>query len=56
MDNELVCIRDDIFPTNLNMVAADEHMGVDVERLIRIVKEGTRVPTYINSHMNNKKI
>ena len=40
-DNEFGCIRDDILPTNLNMVAADEHVG-DVERSIRTVKEGTR--------------
>ena len=40
-DNEFGRIRDDILPTNLNIVAADEHVG-DVERSIRTVKEGTR--------------
>jgi hypothetical protein len=41
VDNEFTCIRDDIRPTTLNVVAAGEHVG-DVERSIRTVKESTR--------------
>ena len=40
-DNEFECIKDDILPVHLNVVAAEEHVG-DVERSIRTVKEGTR--------------
>ena len=40
-DNEFECIRNDILPINLNVVAAEEHVG-DVERSIRTLKEGTR--------------
>jgi hypothetical protein len=40
-DNEFNVIRDDIRPTLLNMVAANEHVG-NIERSIRTVKEGTR--------------
>ena len=40
-DNEFECIRDDILPVNLNVVAAGEHIG-DIERANRSLKEGTR--------------
>ena len=40
-DNEFACIREQIRPTNLNMVAAGEHVS-NVERSIRTIKEGTR--------------
>ena len=40
-DNEFECIRNNILPINLNVVAAEEHVG-DVERSIRTLKEGTR--------------
>ena len=35
------CIKNDILPTNLNVVAAEEHVG-DIERSIRTMNEGTR--------------
>ena len=40
IDNEFACIRDDILPTNLNIVAAEEHVG-DVKMSVRTVKTGT---------------
>ena len=40
-DNEFACIKDDILPTNLNMVTAKDYVG-DVERSSRTVKESTR--------------
>ena len=40
-DNEFECIKDDILPIQLNVVAAEEYVG-DEERFIRTVKEGTR--------------
>ena len=40
-DNEFECIKNDILPTNLNVVAAEEHVG-EIERSIRTMKEGTR--------------
>ena len=40
-DGEFECIRDDIQQTNLNIVAAGEHVG-DIERGNRSCKEGTR--------------
>ena len=40
-DNEFECIKDDILPVQLNVVAAEEHVG-DVERSIRTMKEGTK--------------
>ena len=40
-DNEFEYIKDDILPVQLNIVAAEEHVG-DVERSIRTVKEGKR--------------
>ena len=40
-DNEFECIKNDILPTNLNVVAAEKHVG-EIERSIRIMKEGTR--------------
>lgn len=45
-DNEFQCITDDVLPTRMNVVAADEHIG-DVERSIRYIKDGMR--TLINS-------
>ena len=41
VDNEFACIRDDIYPIHLNVVAADSHVG-EVERSIRTVKERLR--------------
>ena len=40
-DNEFECIKNDILPTNLNIVAAEEHVR-EIERSIRTMKEGTR--------------
>jgi Reverse transcriptase (RNA-dependent DNA polymerase) len=40
-DNEFECIRNDILPVNLNVVAADSHVG-EVERSIRTIKERNR--------------
>ena len=40
-DNEFECIKNDTLPTNLNVVAAEEHVG-EIERSIRKMKEGTR--------------
>ena len=40
-DNEFECIRDDLLPVFLNIVAADEHVS-NIERSIRTVKERTR--------------
>ena len=39
-DNKFACIRNSILPTNLNMVAAEEHVG-NVKKLTRTVKEDT---------------
>ena len=41
MDNEFACIEEDIKLARLDMVAADEHVGL-IERSIRTVKECTR--------------
>ena len=40
-DNEFTCIREEVRPANMNIVAAGEHVGY-IERLGRILKEGTR--------------
>ena len=40
-DNEFACIEDEILPTKLNMVVANENVG-DVERSVRTVKECIR--------------
>ena len=40
-DNEFECIQHDILPVQLDVVAAEEHVG-DVEKSIQTVKEGTR--------------
>ena len=40
-DNEFECIREDIAPLQLNIVAAGDHVG-DIERANRSLKEGTR--------------
>ena len=40
-DNEFGCIKEEIRPIKLNMVAAGEHVG-NIERSNRTVKEGTR--------------
>ena len=40
-DNEFECIKNNILPTNLNVAAAEEHVG-EIERSIRTMKEGTR--------------
>ena len=41
IDNELECIREEVRPVNMNIVAAWEYVG-DIERSGRTVKEGTR--------------
>ena len=43
-DNQYVCLRDDLLPQQLTIVAAGEHVG-DVERSIRTVKEAARTMT-----------
>ena len=48
-DNEFACIEEDIRPTRLNMVAADEHVG-DIERSGRTVKECTRCHVHRNPY------
>jgi Zinc knuckle len=40
-DNECECIREHLLPINLNIVAADAHVG-EVERSIRTIKERNR--------------
>lgn len=40
-DNEFSCIREEVRPATMNIVAADEHVG-DIEHSIRMVKEGAR--------------
>jgi hypothetical protein len=40
-DHEFECIRNDILPTQLNVVAADSHVG-EIERSIRTIKERVR--------------
>ena len=40
-DNEFECVRHDLMPTHLNVVAADGHVG-EVERSIRTIKERLR--------------
>jgi hypothetical protein len=40
-DHEFDCIRNDVLPTQLNVVAADAHVG-DVARSIRTIKERVR--------------
>ena len=48
-DNEFECIEEDILPTRLNMVAANEHVG-DVEVSIRATKECTRCHVHRNPY------
>ena len=40
-DNKFACIRDEVIPATLNIVAAEEHVG-DIERSVRTIKERTR--------------
>ena len=40
-DGEFECVRDDVHPINLNVVAAGEHVP-DIERGNRSLKDGTR--------------
>ena len=40
-DNKFECIKNDILPTNLNVVVAEELVG-EIERSIRTMKEETR--------------
>ena len=40
-DNEFECIREEVHPTHLNVVAAGKHVG-DIERGNKSLKEGTR--------------
>ena len=44
-DNEFECLREHVRPTTLNIVGADKHVD-DIERSIRVVKEGTRCHVY----------
>ena len=39
VDNEFACIKEDVLPMWLNIVAVEEHMG-DVEISVMTVKEG----------------
>jgi hypothetical protein len=43
-DNEFACIRDDIHPIHLNVVAADSHV-VDIERSIRTERNASVPPS-----------
>ena len=56
-DNEFEYIKNDILPTNLNVVAAKEHVG-EIERSIRTMKKGTRcdVQCLLYSHYRNVMI
>ena len=40
-DNEFECIRADLYPTHVNIVPADSHVG-EIERSVRTVKERLR--------------
>lgn len=40
-DNEFECLRNDVLPAQLNVMAPDDHQG-DVERSIRTIKERVR--------------
>ena len=42
VDSEFECIRDNVHPINVNVVATDSHVG-EIERSIRTVKERLRV-------------
>ena len=48
-DNEFGCIEDDILPTRLNMVAANEHVG-DIEVSIKTTKECCRCHVHRNPY------
>lgn len=48
-DNEFGCFEEDILPTKLNKVAANEHVG-DVEVSIRTTKECTRCHVHRNPY------
>ena len=44
-DNDFMCISNEALHVQMNIVAADEHVG-EVERSIRTIKDGTRYHVY----------
>ena len=54
-DNKFACIKDEILPKNLIIVAAEKHVS-DVKGSIRTVKEGTRCHVHRLPYEHYKKI